>query len=83
MKHLQKFKLTYQNGKEIKKEEQGDSRSVVDSAADDLTIDSEHAVKQVKAEKSPKVKSFMVWEEVPNPKAKKQAPAKKEAKEEK
>lgn len=83
MKHLQEFKVTYQGGKELKKDEQGASRSVLESVADNLVIDSEQAVKQVKAEKSPKVKSFMVWEEVDNPKAKKKAPAKTEAKEDK
>lgn len=82
MKHLQKFKATYQNGKEVKKDEQGASRSVLESVADDLIIDSEHAIKKVKADKTG-VQSLMVWEEVPNPKSKKKAPAKTEAKEDK
>ena len=74
MKHLQKFKVVLENGKEKSKDKVDASRNIIDSVADNLLIDSEQAIEEAK--KSNGVKIIEVWEETKNPKIK---PVKKEA----
>lgn len=68
MKHLQKFKVVLENGKEKSKDKVDASKKIVDSVADNLLIDSEHSLKELSSSKG--VKIIEVWEEVKEVKTK-------------
>lgn len=68
MKHLQKFKVILENGKEKSKDKVDASKKIVDSVADNLIIDSEHLLKELSSSKG--VKVIDVWEEVKEVKTK-------------
>ena len=70
MKKLNHFKVSYQNGKEVKKEHLRVCK-VIDCVADNLIIDTPGLIKETKSIKNGKILTIDVWEEVKEVKPKK------------
>ena len=66
MKKLNKFRASYQNGKEIKKEHIRVCK-VIDCVADNLVIDTPVLIKETKSIKNGKIVTIDVWEEFKAP----------------
>ncbi|WP_341216990.1 hypothetical protein [uncultured Wocania sp.] len=76
MRKLQECKVTFNNGKQTKKEEVGEVKKVVDSAAEQLEIDSDNNIENAKNEKG--IQIISIWEDKGESKKSKKAKTKKE-----